>query len=78
MPPLVLADLNEEYLRDVDILRQSIFKIKEDEPIACTLETEMKTPAYREDVRKLLKLSKKKEKKYWLPQSGIDYYPFQR
>lgn len=78
VPPQVLADLNEEYRRDVDIIRQVVYKIKEPEPHPCTLHTEMKEPAYREDVQKLLQLDKKKEEKRWLPQSGIDYYPFQR
>lgn len=78
VPPHALIELSDEYQRDVDIIRQATYKIKENELHACTLETEMKAPAYREDVKKLLKLGKLKEKKYWLPQSGLDYYPFQR
>lgn len=78
VPTQKLTELSEEYNRDVDIIRQSIYKIKEHEQVPCTLQDEMKVPSYREDVQKLLELNKKKEKKPWLSQSGIDYYPFQR
>lgn len=78
VPTSALANLTDEYTRDVDIIRHRIFRVYEPVPEPCTLEAECKEPAYREDVQKLLELGKKKEKVYWLPQSGIDYYPFQR
>lgn len=78
VPPNMVAELNEEGNRDVDIIRLAFYRIKEHEPKPCTLEAEMKEPAYREDVQKLLEMDKKKQKQHWLPNSGIDYYPFQR
>lgn len=78
VPTKMVDELNEEGHRDVDIIRMAIYKIKEHEPIPCTLHDEMKEPAYREDVQKLLEMDKKKRKPHWLPNSGIDYYPFQR
>lgn len=81
VPPSALSDLKDESNRDVDILRQRVLKLKDEEDTAstpCTLEDECKEPAYRKDVQKLLQLQKKKAKVHWTPRSGLDYYPFQR
>lgn len=78
VPPIELPFLREECKLDVDIIRSVIYLSNENIPYKCTLEEEMQPPAYRKDVKELLKLAKRKEKKYWLPQTGIDYYPFSR
>lgn len=71
-------DLKVEANMDVDILRCNIFEIKEQPDYGCTLEEEMKPVSQRPDVKKLLQLQEKGKKKHWLPQMGIEYYPFQR
>lgn len=76
LPFVHLRDLKDEYVRNVDIIRKAIHEIKQPVDIECTMYKDMIEPAYREDVQKMLKMSKKKEKKYWLPNTGIDYYPF--
>lgn len=74
------ADLKEEIDLDVDVVRCKIFPIKQPKEFNCTLEEELKPVAYREDVKKLLQLQdkEKSKKKRWMPQMGIEYYPFQR
>lgn len=72
------ADLKEEVDLDVDVVRCKIFPITESVELKCTLEDELKPVAYREDVKKLLELQDKSKKKQWMPQMGIEYYPFQR
>lgn len=74
----VKTDLNEEINLDVDVVRCKIIPAEEQKELKCTIEEEMKPVSYREDVKKLLQLQEKGEKKRWLPQMGIEYYPFQR
>lgn len=71
-------DLNEEIDLDVDVVRCKIINLPEQKEFKCTMEEEMQPVSYREDVKKLLKLQEKGKKKHWLPQMGIEYYPFQR
>lgn len=78
VPTKALVDINDELHRDIDVIRNQIYKIQEIEPHDCTLERELVPPAYRKDVQKLLELSKKKKKKQWDSRTGLDYYPFQR
>lgn len=72
------ADLNQEVNMDVDVLRCKIIPINEQKDYDCTLEAEMQPVSYRPDVKQLLQLQEKSKKKHWLPQMGIEYYPFQR
>lgn len=72
------ADLQEEANMDVDVVRCKIYPLQQPTEYKCTLEDEMKPVSCRPDVQKLLKLQEKGKKKYWLPQMGIEYYPFQR
>lgn len=76
----VKLDLREEIDMDVDVLRCKIFDPPGGKDYQCTIQDEMKPVAYREDVKKLLKLQDDalKKKQHWLPQMGIEYYPFQR
>ncbi|PNF37432.1 putative 28S ribosomal protein S6, mitochondrial [Cryptotermes secundus] len=46
-PPASLHDLEEEYGRDVDIIRRRIFKVEAPEEFECTLHEEILPPAYR-------------------------------
>jgi hypothetical protein len=46
-PPASLRDLQEEYSRDVDIVRRRIFRLETPEEFECTLHEEMQPPAYR-------------------------------
>ncbi|XP_043280963.1 probable 28S ribosomal protein S6, mitochondrial [Venturia canescens] len=80
VPPLSLEDINEEYLRDIDIIRARIYK-KEEEPMPpCTLHTEILPPAYRPSVQKMVETARKqsRNKHAWNSHSGLHYYPFQR
>lgn len=72
------VDLQEETNMDVDVIRCKIIPLIQPKEYECTFEEEMKPVSYRPDVQKLLKLQEKSKKKYWLPQMGIEYYPFQR
>lgn len=75
----VRDDLDEEVNLDVDVVRCKIIPVAEQKEFKCTLETEMQPVSYREDVKQLLKLQQDKgKKKKWLPQMGVEYYPFQR
>ncbi|XP_031624735.1 probable 28S ribosomal protein S6, mitochondrial [Contarinia nasturtii] len=74
----VKDDLMEEVDLDIDIIRCKIFPYEVPKPFECTLEQELQPVSYREDVKKLLELQEKSKKKRWLPNMGIEYYPFQR
>ncbi|XP_046399209.1 probable 28S ribosomal protein S6, mitochondrial [Ischnura elegans] len=76
-PPNCLKYLNEEYERDVDVVRRRIFKVEADQTPECTLGEEMKPPPYRLEVQKMIEEGRKKEKKFKY-NSGFDYYPFQK
>lgn len=73
-----IADLTEEYGRDVDMVRRNIFKVEEPEPITCTLQDELQPPAYRKEVIDMIELGKKNQKPKYSYNSGLDYYPFQK
>lgn len=74
----VQKDLNEEIDLDVDVVRCKIFPIEKPIEFKCTLEEELQPVSYRKEVKQLLELQEKSKKKRWLPQMGIEYYPFQR
>ncbi|XP_068627987.1 small ribosomal subunit protein bS6m [Battus philenor] len=77
----VVADLKEEYNRDVDIIRQNVFKVQDDSDHSCTLEEEMLPPAYRKDVQKMIEVGKTQVNRFTYKfkyNSGLDYYPFQK
>ncbi|XP_046978908.1 probable 28S ribosomal protein S6, mitochondrial [Vanessa cardui] len=77
-----VADLKEEYSRDVDIIRQRVFKMNENmEPPPCTLAEELLPPAYREEVQKMVEVGKTQVNRFTYKfkyNSGLDYYPFQK
>ncbi|CAK1578386.1 unnamed protein product [Parnassius mnemosyne] len=76
-----VADLKEEYSRDVDIIRQRVFKVQNDCDHSCTLEEEMLPPAYREEVQKMIEVGKTQVNRFTYKfkyNSGLDYYPFQK
>ena len=48
VPPRTLEDMNEEYGRDVDIIRNRVYKKDDDEPVPpCTLHEELLPAPYR-------------------------------
>ncbi|XP_050362793.1 probable 28S ribosomal protein S6, mitochondrial [Nymphalis io] len=77
-----VADLKEEYSRDVDIIRQRVFKMQENtQPSPCTLAEELLPPAYREEVQKMVEVGKTQVNRFTYKfkyNSGLDYYPFQK
>ncbi|CAH2243535.1 probable 28S ribosomal protein S6, mitochondrial [Pararge aegeria] len=76
-----VADLKEEYSRDVDIIRQRVYKIPDKADQTCTLEQELLPPAYREEVQKMIELGKSQVNRFTYKfkyNSGLDYYPFQK
>lgn len=73
-----IADFREEYGRDIDIVRATIYKVEPPVPIACTLDEELLPAAYRKEVIKMLEVAKKRDKPKYDPKSGLDYYPFQK
>ncbi|KAH8378928.1 hypothetical protein KR009_002133 [Drosophila setifemur] len=76
--PTKIADMKEEFGRDIDIVRRYVFKAQEPEQQACTLHEEMLPPAYRKDVQELVEAAKRKQKNKYNYNSGLDYYPFQK
>ncbi|XP_063375266.1 small ribosomal subunit protein bS6m [Cydia amplana] len=76
-----VADLKEEYSRDVDIVRQRVYKVQTDSDHKCTLETELLPPAYRKEVQKMIEVGKTQVNRFTYKfkyNSGLDYYPFQK
>ncbi|XP_057321232.1 probable 28S ribosomal protein S6, mitochondrial [Microplitis mediator] len=81
IPPRKIDDLIEECGRDIDIIRNRIFKKPDDEPEPCTWHEEMLPPPYRPEVQKLLDIASKTKVGYTYEfkyNSGLDYYPFQK
>lgn len=76
--PTKIADMREEFGRDIDIIRRHIFKVEEPEKFQCTLHEEMLPPAYRKDVQEMIEVAKRKQKPKYNYNSGLDYYPFQK
>uniref|UniRef100_A0A1L8DSG1 Small ribosomal subunit protein bS6m n=1 Tax=Nyssomyia neivai TaxID=330878 RepID=A0A1L8DSG1_9DIPT len=80
VPPTQIEDIDEEYSRDVDIIRRNIFKIEGelDKPKEekCTLHEELLPPAYRKDVQEMIEIANRKKKPKFQYNSGLDYYPF--
>ncbi|XP_071449288.1 small ribosomal subunit protein bS6m [Hetaerina americana] len=76
-PSSCIKYLTEEYDRDLDVVRQRIFKVEADKTPECTLDEEMKPPPYRLEVQQMIEEGRKKEKKFQY-NSGFDYYPFQK
>lgn len=74
----VKDDMKEEIELDVDVVRCKIIPMTEPAQYKCTLEQELQPVSYRSDVKKLLEMQEKGKKKKWMPQMGIEYYPFQR
>ncbi|XP_038213167.1 probable 28S ribosomal protein S6, mitochondrial [Zerene cesonia] len=77
----VVADLKEEYGRDVDVIRQHVFKVNEDLDNKCTLEEELLPPAYRKEVQQMIEVGKTQVNRFthkFKYNSGLDYYPFQK
>ncbi|KAJ9592664.1 hypothetical protein L9F63_015679 [Diploptera punctata] len=78
VPPKTIAELKDEYIRDVDIIRPKIFRSEPPEEFECTLHEEMLPPAYRKDVQEIVKKSEKIDRYKFKSNSGLDYYPFQK
>ncbi|GAB0100442.1 Probable 28S ribosomal protein S6, mitochondrial [Sergentomyia squamirostris] len=82
VPPKNLEDIDEEYSRDVDIVRRRIYKIEDEinvpkhEP--CTLHEELLPPVYRKDVQEMLAIAARKKNPKFKYNSGLDYYPFSK
>ncbi|XP_062561252.1 small ribosomal subunit protein bS6m [Armigeres subalbatus] len=79
-PPAKVEDLEEEYGRDVDIIRKRIYKADAtlQEEVSCTFHEEMLPPAYRKDVQQMIATANKNKKKGFQYNTGYDYYPFQK
>lgn len=79
--PGLVGDINEEYGRDVDVIKRYIFKAETRSYISqpeCTLEDELQPPAYRKEVIEMMRLAKKGMKEKYSHNTGLDYYPFQK
>ncbi|XP_012250931.2 probable 28S ribosomal protein S6, mitochondrial [Athalia rosae] len=76
--PSSILNLGEGFSRDIDIVRQRIYKQITEDPKPCTLSEEVKPPAYRLEVQKMMEIAKAQQKKKFEYNTGLDYYPFQR
>lgn len=69
----------EEYNRDVDILKRSLFKLEdEEEKHECSLNQELQPPAYRKEVIRMLGRAQRGQKEKYPHNTGLKYYPFQK
>ncbi|KAL2729568.1 hypothetical protein V1478_005858 [Vespula squamosa] len=77
VPPSIVINLMDEYNRDVDILRNRIYKKEKIQPIECTLHEELLPPIYRKDVMKLMQIAEIQKKKHQKLQFSreMTYYP---
>lgn len=78
IPPANLDDFLEETVRDVDIIRRSLYRVKVPEEQPCTLEEELQPPPYRKNVQDLIEQARKLDKPKFEYNTGLDYYPFQK
>ncbi|CAG9857605.1 unnamed protein product [Phyllotreta striolata] len=78
IPPSKIGDIINEYSRDVDIIKKDIYKKTIPEQFECTLHEEMQPPPYRKDVQEIMALARRKEKRKFKANTGMDYYPFQK
>lgn len=76
--PKHIYEIQEEYSRDVDIVRRYFFKMEEPEKVECTLNEELQAPAYRREVIKMMRIARKGQKEKYPHNSGLNYYPFQK
>jgi len=67
--------LRDEFKRDIDVIRAGFTPADPPKPFDCTLEEELKPPAYRADVAKLIYTGKKKDGPFD-PQIGLPYDPW--
>ncbi|KAK8393071.1 hypothetical protein O3P69_013240 [Scylla paramamosain] len=79
-PPIKIADITDNFKRDVDLIRPVVFNKEDPLPITCTLHQEIKPPAYRSEVQKMIQEAKQrvpisKRKRFKLVTS-VGYNPF--
>nr|CAH7753382.1 unnamed protein product [Callosobruchus chinensis] len=77
-PPSSIANLFDEYIRDVDVVRRRLYKKNEPVHFECTLDNEMRPPPYRKDVQDLIEQAKQQNKPKFKYNTNLDYYPFQK
>merc|ERR1719376_281952 len=66
---------------DGDLLRNSVFKLWPYNEVTCSLEEELKPPAYRDDVKKMVKEAEDRKPSQTIAGeypmiTGLDHYPF--
>nr|CAG4649000.1 EOG090X0IQO [Polyphemus pediculus] len=78
-PTSSVSSMSDAFKRDIDIVKQIVFKQEQQSTFECTLDEEMKPPAYRKDVEKLVEEGRViKRPMYNQNTPGINYYPFQK
>lgn len=78
IPPAKIEDFMEETGRDIDIIRNNLFRVQVPEDVPCTLEDELQPPPYRKSVQDLVEQAKTLDKPKFKYNTGLDYYPFQK
>ncbi|XP_011876746.1 PREDICTED: probable 28S ribosomal protein S6, mitochondrial [Vollenhovia emeryi] len=80
VPPKELGTIMDQCNRDIDIVRLKIYKQNSPVKKECTFHEEMLPPPYRPSVQKLMEVAKKRQhnRRAFKPNSGLDYYPFNR
>ena len=78
-PSAAVENLKDEFKRDIDLIRTYVVRCEEPMKNECTLEEELKSPAYRDDVKKLIEQGRKIVRNQFKQNTpGFDYYPFQK
>ena len=78
-PSAAMEQVADAVRRDIDVIRPHFFKMEPKTLFSCTLEEELKPPAYRKDVEDLIQEGRRTKPTYFkrnIP--GIDYNPFQK
>ncbi|KAI4498700.1 hypothetical protein M0802_006167 [Mischocyttarus mexicanus] len=78
-PPSKVDSLIDEYNRDIDVLRNKIYKQETPESVDCTLYEEMLPPIFRKEVQQLMEIAAKQNRKHQKKQYSrkLKYYPSQ-
>jgi len=73
----MLPIIQDEFQRDVDIIRDGIVRIKPEATYDCTIEEDYKPPAYRKDVQAMIEEGRKRERIFNM-NTGLSYNPWKR
>ncbi|XP_064093631.1 small ribosomal subunit protein bS6m-like isoform X2 [Macrobrachium nipponense] len=79
-PPATIDPICDNCNRDIDLVRRFLQKVEEPPTFQCTRHEEIKPPAYRAEVQKMIAEASSRvpihQRKKFKFNTGLDYYPF--